>query len=69
MIVMHTDPGQQRAMMSASKYKKWLINILVLIAVTILMLAVAEVAMRWLGGYQMSTLELQQNLKSVQQEE
>ena len=55
--------------MSASKYKKWLINILVFIAVTILMLAVAEMAMRWLDGYQMSTIELQQNLNNVQREE
>ena len=69
MLVMHKEPGKESAMTSAAKYKKWLINILVFIIVTILMLAAAEVAMRWLDGYRMSTIELQQNLNSTQQED
>jgi hypothetical protein len=47
--------------MSSSKTKKWLVNIFILIITVVLMLAIAEVAMRWLDGYQLSTFELQQN--------
>ena len=53
--------------MSTPKYKKWLINIFILIVVTVLMLAVAEGAMRWLDGFQLSTLELQQDPDNFQQ--
>ena len=47
--------------MSSSKRKKWLVNILILLITVVLMLAVTEVAMRWLDGYQLSTFELQQD--------
>lgn len=52
--------------MSRARYKKWLINLLILVLVTVLMLAVAEMAMRWLDGYQMSTFELQQDSNRVE---
>ena len=55
--------------MSSSKRKKWLVNIFILILAAALMLAVAEVAMRWLDGYQLSTFELQQDINSDQQAE
>jgi len=51
--------------MTRSKYRKWVINFLILVLAVVLMLAVAEVAMRWLDGYQLSTLELQQDPNSV----
>jgi flagellar basal body-associated protein FliL len=47
--------------MKQSKYKKWLINILILVMAIVLMLAVAEFAMRWIDGYQLTTIELEQN--------
>jgi hypothetical protein len=47
--------------MAQSKYKKWLINILIFIVTMVLMLAVAEIAMRWIDGYQLNTIELEQN--------
>jgi len=47
--------------MTQSKYKKWLINILIFVAAIVLMLAVAEVAMRWIDGYQLTTIELEKN--------
>ena len=53
--------------MSPSKSKKWLVNIFILIIAVVLMLAVAEGAMRWLDGYELSTFELQQDLNSGQQ--
>ena len=52
--------------MSRARYKKWLINLLILVLVTVLMLVVAEMAMRWLDGYQMSTFELQQDSNRVE---
>lgn len=45
-----------------SKTKKWVINILLVIVVTVAMLLLAEAAMRWLDGYQMSHIELQQDV-------
>ncbi len=48
------------------KYKRWLINIIILIVVTIVMLLLSEMAFRWLDGYQMSTIELNQNPDAVQ---
>ena len=43
------------------KYQKWLINIVILIVVTVVMLAMAEGAMRWIDGYRLSTIELDQD--------
>lgn len=59
----------QSVPMFKPKYRKWLINIVILVMATVLMLAVVEVAMRWLDGYQISTFELQQDPNSVQQVE
>jgi len=47
--------------MTQPKYKKWLINILIFVVAIVLMLAVAEVAMRWIDGYQLTTIELEKN--------
>lgn len=44
-----------------SKYKKWLLNLFILILATVLLLALAETAMRWIDGYQLSTLQLEQD--------
>ena len=48
------------------KYKKWVINITILIVVTIIMLLLAEIALRWLDGFRMSTLELEQDVNQTQ---
>ena len=55
--------------MSPARYKKWLVNFFILILAVALMLAMAEVAMRWLDGYQLSTFELQQDPNSGSQAE
>jgi len=47
--------------MAHAKYKKWLINILIFVVAIVLMLAVAELAMRWIDGYQLTTIELERN--------
>ena len=47
--------------MAHTKYKKWLINILIFVVAIVLMLAVAELAMRWIDGYQLTTIELERN--------
>ena len=51
-----------------SRLKTWLTNLLIVIVVTVLMLLVGESAMRWLDGYQLSTLELNQDT-TIQQSE
>ena len=48
-----------------SKYKRWLINILILIVVVLLMLALSEIAFRWLDGYNVTTIELNQNSDAI----
>lgn len=52
---------------SQSKLKRWTINIVLLIIATILVIVLAESAMRWIDGYQMSTLELQQDVSTTQE--
>jgi hypothetical protein len=52
-----------------SKAKKWAINITILVVVTVVMLLLAEVGMRWLDGYRLSTLELDQGVNQTQQDE
>lgn len=47
--------------MSNSKYKKWIVNIFIVIIAIVLMLAVAEMAMRWIDGYQLTTVDLEEN--------
>ena len=44
-----------------SKVKKWIINLLLALIVTVITLSAVEMAMRWIDGYQLSTLELQQD--------
>jgi hypothetical protein len=44
-----------------SKVKKWIINLLIALIVTVITLSAVEMAMRWIDGYQLSTLELQQD--------
>ena len=44
-----------------AKYKKWLINILIVIIATVVMLALAEVGMRIIDGYRLTSIELEQN--------
>ena len=51
-----------------SKYKKWAINLLILVIATIAMLVLAELGMRWLDGYRLSTMELRQDT-TIQQAE
>jgi len=58
---LNIDPFERRGVMSRFNYKKWLINIFILVLAVVLMLALAEVTMRWLDGYQMSQLELEQD--------
>jgi hypothetical protein len=47
--------------MAQSKYRKWLINIFIFIVAIILMLVIAEFAMRWIDGYQLTNIELEQS--------
>ncbi len=49
-----------------SKTKKWTINIIIAVVVTVVMLALAEVGMRWLDGYRLSTFELKQGVNQTQ---
>jgi len=60
----NTDSTQKQAQ---SKLKKWLINIVILIIATIVIVTLAESAMRWLDGYQLSTFELQQDTSTTQE--
>ena len=53
----------------SSKYKKWLINIVIVLIVTVVMLMLAEFAFRWIDGYRMSTIELKQDATKIEQSE
>ena len=53
----------------SSKYKKWIINIIIVLIVTVVMLMLAEFAFRWIDGYRMSTLELNQDATKTEQGE
>lgn len=55
------DPKKQ-----PQKYKRWVINLVILVLVTLLMIALSEVAFRWIDGYQFSTIELNQDPDSIQ---
>lgn len=48
-----------------STIKKWIINIIILIVAAVIMLAVAEVGMRWWDGYRLSTIELDQGVNQA----
>ena len=51
----------QPSTLSKGRYKNWATNLLILLIVTILMLALAEIALRWLDGYQFSNFRLNQD--------
>ncbi len=53
----------------SSKYKKWIINIVIVVVVTVVMLMLVEFAFRWIDGYRMSTLELEQDATKIEQSE
>jgi hypothetical protein len=50
---------------SKSKLQNWLINLLLLVLATALMLVLSEGMLRWLDGYQMSTLKLNQDNNAI----
>ncbi len=55
-----SEPSQP-ARPARGRYKNWAINLLILVVVSLLMLALAEVALRWLDGYQFSNFRLNQD--------
>jgi flagellar basal body-associated protein FliL len=60
-MLLKINAFRQGDTMAPSNYKKWLINILIFVVVIILMVAIAEITMRWIDGYQLNTIELEQN--------
>lgn len=50
-------------------YRKWAVNLIILVAVTVLMLALAEIALRWVDGYTLSNFELEQSNTPIQSAE
>lgn len=54
-------PLSSQPVKSTRKTHSCLINAVILIVALVLMLALGEVAFRWLDGYQFSNLELQQD--------
>jgi hypothetical protein len=52
-----------------STLKKWTVNILILIIVTVVMLILAEIGMRWMDGYGVSSFELKQDVNQTQSAE
>jgi hypothetical protein len=50
---------------AGSKLRHWLVNLLLLILATALMLALSEGLLRWLDGYQLSTLKLNQDNTTI----
>ena len=48
-----------------SKYKQWLINIVILIIVTVVMLMLVEGVTRVIDGYQLSTIDLNQDTRAL----
>jgi len=60
-IMMMKPTVQTEWAIMQTKYKKWLINILIVIIVTVVMLALAEVGMRIIDGYQLTSIELEQD--------
>ena len=50
------------------KSKKILINVIILIVALMIMLAASEGVMRWIDGFQLSTLELNQDTTPAQTE-
>ncbi|GAB4439017.1 MAG: hypothetical protein Kow0031_20930 [Anaerolineae bacterium] len=58
-VMTDSSPSQQ-PQQTGSKWKKWAINILIVVVVTIAMLAVAEVGMRVIDGFQLFSVDLEQ---------
>jgi hypothetical protein len=50
---------------AGSKLRHWLVNLLLLILATALMLVLGEGLLRWLDGYQLSTLKLNQDNTTI----
>ena len=50
-------------------YRRWAVNLIILVAVTVLMLALAELALRWVDGYDLSNFELDQDNTTIQSTE
>ncbi len=44
---------------SKSKFRNWFINLIILVVVTALMLLLGEGFLRWLDGFQFSSLKLE----------
>ncbi len=61
--------GSRQAGIFMTKAKKWAINILILVIATVVMLIVAEAGMRWIDGYRLSTIELNQDATTIEQAE
>jgi hypothetical protein len=55
-----SKPGRGEGQ-TQSRYKRWLLNLFILLLASLLLLALAETAMRWIDGYQLSTLQLEQD--------
>ena len=53
----------------SSKMRQWLINISLALVVIILMLVFGETIIRWVDGYDLSSIELNQNNTSLPQTE
>ena len=49
-----------------AKYRSWLINLFILLVTIVLMLVLAELGLRWIDGYGLSTLRLDQSQATVQ---
>jgi ABC-type Fe3+ transport system permease subunit len=58
-VMTNSSPPQQPEQQSP-RWKKWAINILIVVVVTIAMLAVAEVGMRVIDGFQLFSVDLEQ---------
>jgi hypothetical protein len=56
MVMPKSNPAQKQ-----SKIKKWAINLIIFIIALALMLGLGEGVMRWIDGYRLSTLELNQD--------
>ncbi len=49
-----------------AKYKSCLLNLLILLVTIGLMLVLAEIGLRWIDGYRLSTLRLDRSQATVQ---
>jgi hypothetical protein len=54
---------------SKRSYRKWAVNLIILVAVTVFMLALAEITLRWIDGYDLFNVELEQDNATIQSTE